>query len=80
MEIIMDPPLQSLFQAIAQAQDESELRGAMKAKLGIYSTVNCGELMFLDQLATVHVSTASANPIPVRSPPLQPSIPLPVDR
>jgi len=52
-----ETPLQPLFQAIAQAQDETELRGAMMATLGVYFAANRWGLMFLDQLPTVNEST-----------------------
>jgi DNA-binding CsgD family transcriptional regulator len=57
MEIIMENPLQPLFQAIAQVQDETELRGAMMTKLGAYFVANRWGLMFLDQLPTVNETT-----------------------
>ncbi len=49
----MEIPLQPLFQAIATAQDEAELRGAMMAKLGEYFAATRWGLSFLDQLPTV---------------------------
>lgn len=36
MENLMETPLQKLFQAIAQAQDEAELRQPIMAKVGEY--------------------------------------------
>jgi DNA-binding CsgD family transcriptional regulator len=54
---MMETPLQPLFQAIAQAQDEIELRGAMMATLGAYFAANRWGLMFLDQLPTVNENT-----------------------
>jgi DNA-binding CsgD family transcriptional regulator len=45
--------LQLLFQAIAQTQDEAELRGAMMARLGAYFAANRWGLNFLDQFPTV---------------------------
>ncbi|HIK17751.1 MAG TPA: LuxR family transcriptional regulator [Leptolyngbyaceae cyanobacterium M33_DOE_097] len=53
----METPLQPLFQAIAQAQDETELRGAIMATLGTYFAANRWSLMFLDQLPTVNEKT-----------------------
>jgi DNA-binding CsgD family transcriptional regulator len=50
---MIETPLQPLFQAIAQAQDETELRGAIMATLGAYFAANRWGLMFLDQLPTV---------------------------
>lgn len=50
---MMEAPLQPLFQAIAQTQDEAELRGAMMAKLGEYFVATRWGLSFLDQLPTV---------------------------
>ncbi|NES98559.1 MAG: LuxR family transcriptional regulator [Desertifilum sp. SIO1I2] len=49
----METLLQPLFQAIAQTQDEAELRGAMMAKLGEYFAATRWGLSFLDQLPTV---------------------------
>ncbi|HEY9622985.1 MAG TPA: LuxR C-terminal-related transcriptional regulator [Crinalium sp.] len=49
----METPLQPLFQAIAQTQDEAELRGAMMAKLGEYFAATRWGLNFLDQLPTI---------------------------
>lgn len=49
----METPLQPLFQAIAQTQDEAELRGAMMAKLGEYFAATRWGLSFLNQLPTV---------------------------
>lgn len=53
----METPLQPLFQAIAQAQDETELRGAIMATLGAYFAANRWGLMFLDQLPAVNENT-----------------------
>lgn len=53
----METPLQPLFQAIAQAQDETELRGAIMGKLGAYFAANRWGLMFLDQLPKVNENT-----------------------
>jgi DNA-binding CsgD family transcriptional regulator len=50
---MMETPLQPLFQAIAQTQDEAELRGAMMTKLGGYFAATRWGLSFLDQLPTV---------------------------
>jgi hypothetical protein len=36
----METPLQPFFQAIAQAQDETELRGAIMATLSTYFAVS----------------------------------------
>ncbi|MBD2463120.1 LuxR family transcriptional regulator [Oscillatoria sp. FACHB-1407] len=49
----MNTSLQPLFQAIAQTQNESELRGAMMAKLGKYFAATRWGLSFLDQLPTI---------------------------
>lgn len=49
----METPLQPLFQAIAQTQDEAELRGTMMAKLGEYFAATRWGLSFLDQLPIV---------------------------
>jgi DNA-binding CsgD family transcriptional regulator len=54
---MMETPLQPLFQAIAQAQDETELRGAIMATLGAHFAANRWGLMFLDQLPTVNENT-----------------------
>ncbi|MDX2216017.1 MAG: LuxR C-terminal-related transcriptional regulator [Oculatellaceae cyanobacterium bins.114] len=54
---MMENPLQHLFQAIAQAPDETELRGAMMTKLGAYFAANRWGLMFLDQLPAVNENT-----------------------
>jgi hypothetical protein len=54
---IMETPLQPFFQAIAQAQDETELRGAIMATLSTYFAANRWGLMFLDQLPTVNENT-----------------------
>ncbi|MBD1912849.1 LuxR C-terminal-related transcriptional regulator [Leptolyngbya sp. FACHB-8] len=53
----METPLQPLFQAIAQAQDETELREAIMAKLGAYFAANRWGLSFLDQLPTADENT-----------------------
>lgn len=50
---MMESPLQSLFQAIAQTQDETELRGSMMATLGAHFAATRWGLSFLDQLPTV---------------------------
>lgn len=52
----METPLQPLFQAIAQAQDEAELRGAMMATLGAYNADNLADLSAL----CLHLSTRLA--------------------
>lgn len=50
---MIETPLQPLFQAIAQTKDETELRGAMMAKLGEYFAATRWGLMFLEQLPTI---------------------------
>lgn len=57
METMMETPLQPLFQAIAQAQDESELRGSIMATLGAHFAANRWGLSFLDQLPSVNENT-----------------------
>ena len=54
---MIETPLQPLFQAIAQAQDETELRGAMMATLGAHFAASRWGLMFLDQLPAVNENT-----------------------
>lgn len=49
----MESPLQPLFGAIAQAQDEGEIRVPIMAALGEYFEANRWKLSFLDQLPTV---------------------------
>jgi GAF domain-containing protein len=46
----METSLQSLFQAIAQAQDESELRQPVMAQVGEYFAATRWGLSFLDEL------------------------------
>lgn len=53
----MADSLQSLFQAIAQAQDEAELKQPIMAMLGEYFVATRWGLSFLDQLPTVDANT-----------------------
>lgn len=53
----MENPLQRLFQAIAQAQDEAELKQPIMAKVGEYFAANRCKLMFLDQLPAINENT-----------------------
>ena len=53
----MTNSLQSLFQAIAQAQDEAELKQPIMAMLGEYFVATRWGLSFLDQLPTVDANT-----------------------
>jgi len=54
---MMETPLQPLFRAIAQAQNETELRGPIMAALGAYFAATRWGLQFLDQLPTVDENT-----------------------
>lgn len=49
----VDIPLQSLFQAIAQAQNEAELRQSVMAQLGDYFSARRSKLSFLDELPPI---------------------------
>ncbi|MGF1570927.1 MAG: LuxR C-terminal-related transcriptional regulator [Nodosilinea sp.] len=53
----MDTPLQTLFQAIAQAQNEAELRQPVMAQTGQYFAANRWKLSFLDEFPAVDDST-----------------------
>ena len=57
MENPMDTPLQGLFQAIAQAQDEAELSQPVMAQLGEYFAAKRWRLWFLDQFPTIDENT-----------------------
>lgn len=54
---MIETPLQPLFRAIAQAQNETELRGPIMAALGEYFAATRWGLQFLDQLPTVDENT-----------------------
>jgi DNA-binding CsgD family transcriptional regulator len=54
---IMGNSLQSLFQAIAQAQDESELRQPVMAQLGKYFAATRWGLSFLDEFPSIDANT-----------------------
>ncbi|MEC4816972.1 MAG: LuxR C-terminal-related transcriptional regulator [Scytonema sp. PMC 1069.18] len=49
----VETPLQTLFQAIAQAQDEEYLKQSMMAKMGEYFAAKRWKLSFLDQLPVI---------------------------
>lgn len=49
--------LQSLFQAIAQAQDEAELRQSVMAKVGEYFASTRWGLSFLDEFPSINADT-----------------------
>ncbi|MBW4581943.1 MAG: LuxR family transcriptional regulator [Tildeniella nuda ZEHNDER 1965/U140] len=53
----MENSLQCLFQAIAKAQDESELRQPVMAQVGEYFAATRWGLMFLDEFPTVDANT-----------------------
>jgi DNA-binding CsgD family transcriptional regulator len=53
----MKTPLQRLFQAIALAQDEAELKKPIMAKVGEYFAANRWGLMFLDQFPVIDENT-----------------------
>ncbi|WP_413280811.1 helix-turn-helix transcriptional regulator [Floridanema evergladense] len=53
----MESPLQPLFTAIAQAQDETEIKVSIMAALGEYFAANRWKLSFLDQLPAVNENT-----------------------
>lgn len=55
----MADSLQALFQAIAQAQDEQELRQPIMAQVGQYFAATRWGLSFLDQMPTVNARTPS---------------------
>lgn len=57
MKTMMESPLQPLFTAIAQAQDEDEIRESIMAALGEYFEANRWKLSFLDQLPTINENT-----------------------
>ena len=50
-------PLQELFQAIAQAQDEAELRHPIMARVGRYFAANRWGLHFLEQVSAINENT-----------------------
>jgi hypothetical protein len=54
---IMETSLQSLFQAIAQAQAESELRQPVMAQVGEYFTATRWGLSFLDEFPSIDANT-----------------------
>ncbi|MBW4642110.1 MAG: LuxR family transcriptional regulator [Goleter apudmare HA4340-LM2] len=53
----MESSLQTLFGAIAQAQDEAELKQSIIVKVGEYFHANRWGLKFLDQLPTINDDT-----------------------
>jgi DNA-binding CsgD family transcriptional regulator len=53
----MESSLQSLFQAIAQAQDEAELRQPVMAKVGGYFVATRWGLSFLDEFPSIDANT-----------------------
>ncbi len=55
----METSLQSLFQAIAQAQAESELRQSVMAQVGEYFSATRWGLCFLDEFPTIDANTPS---------------------
>ena len=57
MENLTKTPLQKLFQAIAQAQDESELKQSVLAKSGEYFAATRWGVWFLDQLPVINENT-----------------------
>ena len=57
MKILIKAPLQSLFEAIAQAKTEADLRQPVMAKIGQYFAAKRWSLYFLDQLPTIDDST-----------------------
>lgn len=57
METTIKSPLQPLFAAIAQAQDETEIKVSIMAALGEYFEANRWKLSFLDQLPTINENT-----------------------
>lgn len=59
MENLMKTALQKLFQAIALARDEAELRHAIMAKLGEYFAAKRWGLIFLDQFPAIDENTPS---------------------
>ncbi|MEM9485730.1 MAG: LuxR C-terminal-related transcriptional regulator [Cyanobacteria bacterium P01_F01_bin.116] len=59
MEPLIKAPLQRLFQLIAQAQTETELRQAFMDAVGEYFAAKRWSLYFLDQLPAIDDSTPS---------------------
>mgnify|MGYP001792016718 CR=1 FL=1 len=59
METLIKAPLQRLFQAIAQAQTEADLRQQFMADVGQYFAAKRWSLYFLDQLPTIDDGTPS---------------------
>jgi DNA-binding CsgD family transcriptional regulator len=59
METLIKAPLQSLFQAIAQAQTETDLRQSCMADVGQYFAATRWSLYFLDQLPAIDDNTPS---------------------
>lgn len=57
MAKIMETPLQPLFQAIAQAQDEQELKQPVMARVGEYFLAKRWKLSFLDQIPAIDEKT-----------------------
>ena len=57
MANIVETPLQPLFQAIAQAQDEQELKQPVMAKVGEYFAAQRWGLNFLDQFPAIDEKT-----------------------
>jgi DNA-binding CsgD family transcriptional regulator len=53
----METSLQSLFQTIAQAQDESELRQPVMAQVGEYFAATRWGLSFLDEFTSIDANT-----------------------
>jgi DNA-binding CsgD family transcriptional regulator len=53
----VETPLQTLFQAIAQAQDEQELKQSIMAKVGEYFAAKRWGLSFLDQFPVIDEKT-----------------------
>ena len=57
MEYLLETPLQELFQAIARAQDEAELRRPIMAKVGQYFAASRWGLHFLEQVSAIDENT-----------------------
>ncbi len=57
METLIKAPLQSLFQTIAQAQTEADLRQSFMAEVGQYFAAKRWGLYFLDQLPSIDDSS-----------------------
>lgn len=55
--MIMEIPLQNLFQAIAQAEDEQDLKQKVMAKVGDYFAAKRWGISFLDQLPAIDENT-----------------------